>query len=305
MPASFFERYQAGDRVAVWEELNSLGAAVRHKLYFPDASAVAAETMRRARRNVETIVQRLRGVGYRFLTQEQSEALQDEGLKRARHTVSQVAAGLPAHDPKRCDFPALLRTPERRRLVLESAWQSREAAARQIAESFDDEPPPHVPPPKSTAGDLKRLEKLADGPVPIALRAWYEEVGGVSLLGWHSALFPNSDEPMGLSGCASDPLVVYPLGEMLGYLEEQGEGGRIEFILSPDDLAKSHTSGGGPYTIAIPDPCADPPFNDGNRRTFVNYLRHVFRWGGFPGWAGDGEPPRAEIAALTEGLMEI
>jgi len=39
---------------------------VRDPQYFDDASAVAHETMRRARHNVEQIIEKLRGLGYRF-----------------------------------------------------------------------------------------------------------------------------------------------------------------------------------------------------------------------------------------------
>jgi hypothetical protein len=63
---NFLERYKAGDRAAVWDELLALGEGVRDERYYADASAVATETMRRARHNVEMLVRRLEAKGYRF-----------------------------------------------------------------------------------------------------------------------------------------------------------------------------------------------------------------------------------------------
>jgi hypothetical protein len=59
-------RYVRGEREAVWAELVALGSDVREPAVLPQAQAVARETMRRARRNVETLVARLREAGYRF-----------------------------------------------------------------------------------------------------------------------------------------------------------------------------------------------------------------------------------------------
>ena len=63
---SFFERYRRGEREQVWAELVSAGEAVRNEPLLSDARDVARETMRRARHNVEVIVDRLREIGYRF-----------------------------------------------------------------------------------------------------------------------------------------------------------------------------------------------------------------------------------------------
>ncbi len=61
------DRYEGGDRVGVWTEMTSLG----HDLRPEDregASIVARQTMRRARRNVERLVELLSGIGYVFDT---------------------------------------------------------------------------------------------------------------------------------------------------------------------------------------------------------------------------------------------
>src|SRR5271165_5013364 len=63
---TLLERYQAGDHMRVWADLEALGDAVRKKRYFVDAQAVANETMKRVRHNAEVVVARLESLGYQF-----------------------------------------------------------------------------------------------------------------------------------------------------------------------------------------------------------------------------------------------
>jgi hypothetical protein len=63
---SWLERYRAGDRDGVWHELRQLGARVRDPEVIEDASAVCDEMARRARQNIETLIDRLSAQGYRF-----------------------------------------------------------------------------------------------------------------------------------------------------------------------------------------------------------------------------------------------
>jgi hypothetical protein len=63
---TFLERYQAGDYLRVWADLEALGGAVRGERYFADAQAVANETMKRVRHNAEVVVARLESLGYQF-----------------------------------------------------------------------------------------------------------------------------------------------------------------------------------------------------------------------------------------------
>jgi hypothetical protein len=62
----YLDRYLAGDHEAVWAELRDLGPAIDEGPVRADAAAVAAETMKRVRSNVELIAARLRDVDYRF-----------------------------------------------------------------------------------------------------------------------------------------------------------------------------------------------------------------------------------------------
>lgn len=65
---NYLERYRNGEHAQVWAELQALGERVRQEPYLADAEAVAAETMRRVRRNCERIVARLNVLGYVFGT---------------------------------------------------------------------------------------------------------------------------------------------------------------------------------------------------------------------------------------------
>lgn len=62
----YLDRYMRGEYEAVWIELTSLGAKIRQEAIFEDARAVALETMRRVRVNIDTIVTRLTKHGYQF-----------------------------------------------------------------------------------------------------------------------------------------------------------------------------------------------------------------------------------------------
>jgi hypothetical protein len=112
--------------------------------------------------------------------------------------------------------------------------------------------------------------------VPLSLAAFYKIVGSVDLSGYYKGL------PVFSGGYfLPDPLVVFPLDQML--LEYQG--GPI--CIAPDAYHKADFSGGAPYEMALPDPCADGKLlNERHDLFFVDYLRLAFRWGGFPGYDG-------------------
>ena len=56
----------SGEHVEVWADLVTMGDRVRQEPVLGDAQAVADETMRRARQNIETLIPRLAEAGYRF-----------------------------------------------------------------------------------------------------------------------------------------------------------------------------------------------------------------------------------------------
>jgi hypothetical protein len=127
-PASFLERYEHGEHVAVWNDLLALGDDVAQPPLYADALAVAQATMRRVRHNLEVLIPRLRRLNYAF---------------GGRF------------------FAAM--TPDE------------EAEARRQA-PFLALPGPQTP------VRLAELEAVV-GPLPLSLRAFYEVVGSVNLVG--------------------------------------------------------------------------------------------------------------------------
>jgi hypothetical protein len=148
----------------------------------------------------------------------------------------------------------------------------------------------HISPGPDAARHLEEIEKQG-GTVPLSLWAFYEIVGEVDLIGHHDKISPEAD-----------PLVVFPLGEMLQSCgDEIAEEGRIP--IAPDHYHKADISGGAPYEIALPDPRADAELlNEPHNLFFVDYLRLVFRHGGFPGYAGTDRDVPKEIAILAQDL---
>jgi hypothetical protein len=64
--ASYLERYLNGEHERVWADLQELGDQIRFDPLLTDALAVAHETMRRAKYNIELLYARLKTLDYQF-----------------------------------------------------------------------------------------------------------------------------------------------------------------------------------------------------------------------------------------------
>jgi hypothetical protein len=224
-----FDRYIAGDHIAVWRELEAHGDAVRADPLAADALAVAGETMRRVAANTDRLIERLRAIEYHFTGNTYGFAT------------------------------------------------------------------PHVAPSGRVDATLKAIERRA-GALPLSLRAFYEIVGAVCLVGRHPSIEPDSGD------IASDPLWIYGAPDVLEALE--GEEDPNEILLAPDDLHKANVSGGDSYAIGMPAPFADGRVQHARfDLSFVEYLRMAFRNGGFPGYEDidRGVPP--ELTILASDLL--
>jgi hypothetical protein len=156
----------------------------------------------------------------------------------------------------------------------------------------------HVPPGPGARAARLRIEKRT-GPLPLSIRAFFEVVGSVDLTGQHRSLAPVD------GAVAEDPLVVHGVSDVWEQVDGADEGEADEIILAPDDLHKAGTSGGDPYSMAVPDPRADGELlNEPHNLLFVAYLRLCFQFGGFPGFEGQIDRP-AEIDELAAGLMRF
>ena len=264
-----FDRYVAGAHEAVWKELVALGNSVREDPHAADALAVAYETMVRVDQNVRTLVQRLTNLGYRFTP--------NPGSSSAPSAAVTGLAGMLAS------------------MVASMATRGAGKPAKK------PDPGPHVPPTADAQKHVADFEKQF-GALPLSLRAFYEVVGEVNLIGTHPAIDPPGNT------VAIDPLVVYGLDEGLVEYDEEDEDGDGEpnaVTIAPDDLHKANTSGGDPYEMTIPDLRADGELlNERHRLFFVDYLRLCFKFGGFPGYEAMGTIP-AELGRLSAGLISF
>jgi hypothetical protein len=219
------ERYLAGECQPVWSELLALGAAVREEPLASEAWAVAQETMRRVRHNIELLTPRLQTLGYRF-------------------------GEIPHH----------------------RGWEYWE---RTFVKAY----PVFQPSPPETARLLDELEQRV-GILPLSIRAFYLEIGGVNFIGVH---------PWVPEVISYDPLFMYPLADVVeerfgeDVEREPGEEGDFLLGFSPDPLAKYDVSGAGPYEMTVPNASIDGVFDYYDKTTFVEYLRISFRSGGLSG----------------------
>lgn len=150
----------------------------------------------------------------------------------------------------------------------------------------------------ATADAAERLDIIEAkvGVMPISLRIWQEQVGGVCLLGthpdWARTGYAN-DEAYPIY---TDPLCVDPLYEIERQVEDWGdlfEEGEFAFDIAPDLLHKANISGSGPVQIDVPNLAMDGTVSDTNyNMPLVAYLRNSFKWGGFPGFADANEQMR-------------
>jgi hypothetical protein len=112
MAMDFLERYRNGEYEQVWIDLQSLGPAVRHEPHYAQAQAVAAETMRRVRRNCDFLVSQLRALGYVFDTF-------PDGARRFPATAPRI----PPSDAMRVDMSELESEAGALPLSLRAFWQ--------------------------------------------------------------------------------------------------------------------------------------------------------------------------------------
>lgn len=316
---TYLERYLNGDHERVWGELLDLGTAVRTDPLYPDARAVARETMRRVRQNVEVLIHKLIRIGFVFgydyrLLGPLSRAHQGLNWRAYADLVFWVQQQPPVFLPGNLLEESLAE--EMRDSYAFDIHPEEEAAAYRQAWKEDPMSPPDM------LQYLKRLEQEM-GPLPLSVQAWYEEVGAVNFYGYHAgwdalvrSFYPTLDEegvlhPLSpMADC--DPLQVRGVDEKL--LAEMHRYHRpekpYELRFAPDRYRKDNQSGGDtPYLFELPDARADAMLLDPQSEgqiTFVQYLRRsVLRWAGFPGMVNWPQVPQEDLTFLTNDLKPL
>lgn len=170
-----------------------------------------------------------------------------------------------------------------------------------------------TPPGAKTAKALAEIEKISEGPLPIALRAFYEIVGSVDLTADPEAEL--DDDAVALAALGRlDPILVVPPEVALKMLQEEAQAMKTRFPPElqepvttlylggdPDFKADPKASGDDrPYRVDIFAGRAGAPLLTPDRRPidFVAYLREVVLAGGFRGLAGSTDEATARPRAL-------
>jgi hypothetical protein len=149
--------------------------------------------------------------------------------------------------------------------------------------------------------------------VPVALQAWFMEVGGVDLSGTHpewprSAYSGMGDDRSGREPWYTDPLFIwYDARNLLTWLEKRDRPTKTRWLeLAPDSVTKANISGGGPVSINCESPLFDT-FLVGQHGSFtlLSYLRSAFDWSGFPGFEYIPDAPKEMLRELGRGLTRL
>jgi hypothetical protein len=106
---TYLERYLAGEQEQVWRELQSLGEQVCDEPTFTDARAVAQETMRRVRANIETLIARLEALGYQFFDDPTRYEIADDEPPRLATSGADTPTKLEAFEREFGPLPISLR----------------------------------------------------------------------------------------------------------------------------------------------------------------------------------------------------
>jgi hypothetical protein len=327
---TYLERYLAGGYEQVWAELEALGAAVREEPLYSDALAVARETMRRVRENLEVLIPRLVKAGYQFGYGWVQPSVNEPFGWQLRQTyldMLEYAKAQPAILTIGGDVEEQLadrRATMQRLRELGAPAVIMQTQERMLAE-LEARPRP--------AAQLRELEDQV-GILPLSVRAWYEVGGGVHLVGvhpgwiqliaeaglvdesywergfWHDG-FGFDPEAGSHPMLLLEPLLINPLGGHGPFgthvlFSHPVADGRysLAFIPSAHMAYLEHAQDGFDYTIEVPCACADAPLlYERHNTTFVNYLRICLRWAGFPGWERLPVRPERDIATLTAGLL--
>lgn len=275
--ASFLDRYRQGEHEQVWAELEALGADVRTEpLLMNEGCAVAYETMRRVRHNLDLLIPRLHHIGYQF-GKDFTYGLNDQDALELTQQAPIFAE--PASDVD-------LRIKELEGIA--GALPLSLQAFYRIVGSVN------------LVGKLPAWEKL--------------KPEGIENLTQFVREHPDFDWSNYSLDHGLDPLFIWSVDmavTMARDLKSMADAVGDELMPYPLDIAPDYHSkygkgGSGPYIVELPCLAADATLlQEWHHTTFVNYLRISLRWGGMPGLARTKRPPESDIAYLTESFLPI
>lgn len=293
---TYLERYQSGEYQQVWADLVAHGAQVHEEPLYADAWAVARETMRRVRSNLELLIPRLQLIGYRFgdeleFAPTRIQVDEDEFYDREPWQPDPVfsppgpniAAGL-AELETLCG-PMPLSVMAWYQVVGSVNFTGYTPKRWWHARPDEEEEYPHG---EQLAIRWEHTYWLD----PIYL--WPLEGAIQSARDWDALL--RGDVDVNISQSRDEYIPIVPMG--------------------PDMHTKYNQSGGGPIGVRASEPSVDGQFEVVEfQGRFVDYLRLCCRYGGLPGlhdlprWMREHEVPaqveqiERDVRQLTEGLL--
>jgi hypothetical protein len=272
---TYLDRYLAGEHERVWDELVAQGAAIREEPLYSDALAVAHETMRRVRANIEMLIPRLEALGYTF------------GYGWARGSSFADGSHLPVFTPPAPDVAGTIDELERRAGILPLSLRAFYEVVGSV--NFVGGAPALWTDWRAVPDKLDALYVYPAVEALEGAETWQERYGHLTEEDWE---LPGPDEE---DLCDSRAYAALPHDCWL-------------VPIAPDEWHKYDISGCGGYEMAIPNPAADARLlTEQHRTTFVKYLRICFRWAGFPKLEQVAGAPAtvSAISALTRGLLPI
>jgi len=284
---SYYERYIHGEYKQVWDDLASLGESVRSETVYYDALAVAQETMRRVRINIELLVERLPQVGYLFGYSKVKSQIPPNVLE---DLFKQDAEFWNSLDPDT--------TGDIQKSMLQEAREDPQVWISQ-------KPQVWVPASAKALSQISQLEAMV-GTLPLSLQVWYSEIQEVNFYGsipdtWIQSV--RQDPQKQVHGF--DPLYIISIQQILEQQRYFIDKHHWNVQLAAHEICKGDPEDQGGYRVLLPNACVDAPFLDEWHTTsFVNYLRICFRWGGLPGMEFF-VIPREEFRYITEALLPI
>jgi hypothetical protein len=310
---SYLERYRRGECEEVWAELLALGGQIRQEPLYSDALAVARDTMSRARENIKLLVPRLISLSYRFAHPEQVFVPAKAELRRRVADAERRAGPLPLSLQTWCEVVGEVNFMGLHPKL--SAYEDMPSPAN-LAKDFMSLFAMHggkVDPKGATLQQGLDLTQRMLGELMQRIRTGQPQTPEMLAGAQASKEFLEKFQRPGAAigpDVDSDPLVVEPyfagIEEDMEDSDEDESAVSYDVLIAPDPIHKTNSSGGDPYTIRIPDPAVDAILTgDEDYGTFVEYLRTCFRWGGFPGLRASANPPREEVAFLTQGLSPL
>jgi hypothetical protein len=270
---NFLERYVHGEYAQVWEEMQALGEAVRQAPFYADAHAVAHETMRRVRHNIETLIPRLEAAGYQF------------GYEWAQGQQFPSGPPDPVFSPPPPNLAHLLAELEAQVGVLPLSLRAFYEVVGSV--NFVGEPPPAWLRWRVVSDGLDALYVYPLAGTLEDVSSWEDQYGEMTEEEW-SLPATEEDDPCDARSYAALPHDCWLVP------------------IAPDEWFKYNISGCGAYEIATPNPAVDARLlTERHRTTFVNYLRICLRWAGFPALelVAQTRSEVADMATLTRDLL--